>query len=61
MANNRIYVKPEDGKKIPDPVRRGFLPKEGGYVDPTDIYWQRRLNDEDVKKSAPPKQEKPKT
>lgn len=53
-----MFIIPIDGKQIPDPVRGGFLPQEGGEVDTNDIYWQRRITDGDVKEAKPPKQDK---
>lgn len=43
-----MYIKPKVNKKIPDPIRGGYLPEQGRHVDDNDIYWQRRINDEDV-------------
>jgi len=43
-----MFIKPKNDKQIPDPVRGGYLPAEGGTVDDNDIYWQRRINDGDV-------------
>lgn len=44
----RIYVKPAEGRAAPDPDN-GYqlLPDIGGFV-PDNVYWQRRLKDEDV-------------
>jgi hypothetical protein len=50
-----MFIKPLENKKIPDPVRGGFLPEEGANVDEHDIYWQRRINDNDVKIAKPEK------
>lgn len=49
-----MYIKPINGKQIPDPVRGGFLPEAGGNADDHDIYWQRRINDQDVEITNPP-------
>jgi len=43
-----MYIKPIQNKQIPDPVRGGYLPEQGGEVDDNDMYWQRRINDGDV-------------
>jgi len=52
----RIYVKPVEGRAVPDP-EKGYqlLPKEGGLV-PNNAYWQRRLKDEDVIKTEAPEE-----
>lgn len=42
-----MYVKPTEGRQVPDPARGDTLPAEGRVVEPTQ-YWQRRLNDGDV-------------
>ena len=44
----RLYVKPGEGRAVPDPERGGeLLPAEGQSV-PNTAYWQRRLKDQDV-------------
>ena len=52
----RIYVKPIEGRAVPDP-EKGYqlLPKEGGLV-PNNAYWQRRLKDQDVIKPEAPEE-----
>ena len=47
--DTRIFVKPVGDASVPDP-QRGFelLPKEGRLVEHTS-YWQRRIEDGDVK------------
>lgn len=45
---NRITVVPAKGRAVPDPETGELLPAEGREV-PDDIYWRRRINDEDVK------------
>lgn len=42
-----MYVIPQAGRNIPDPVKGGYLPKIGRKVEP-DIYWYRRIQDGDV-------------
>lgn len=54
-----MFIKPVNNKEIPDPLRGGFLPAKGAEVDDNDIYWQRRINDDDVRISKPEKAEKP--
>jgi len=51
-----MFIKPVANKQIPDTVRGGFLPPDGGNVDDNDIYWQRRINDGDVEITKPVKQ-----
>lgn len=55
----RIYVKPAEGRAVPDPDN-GYqlLPKNGGPV-PDNAYWQRRLKDKDVIKSEAPDEPAP--
>lgn len=52
----RIYVKPAEGRAVPDP-ENGYqlLPAAGGLV-PNNVYWQRRLKVEDVIASAAPEE-----
>jgi len=50
-----MFIRPKNGKQIPDPVRGGFLPETGANVDENDIYWQRRLGDDDVEIAKPDK------
>lgn len=49
-----MFVKPVDGRLVPDPERGGYLPSEGRDV-PDNQYWQRRFADGDVSKSEPAK------
>lgn len=42
-----MYVKPKDGRQVPDPDRGDVLPVEGREVNDQQ-YWQRRINDGDV-------------
>lgn len=52
-----MYVKPVQGRTVPDPSRGDALPPEGRDV-PDNQYWQRRLIDGDVEQVTPPKPEK---
>lgn len=45
---NRITVVPAKGRAVPDPETGELLLAEGREV-PDDIYWRRRIIDEDVK------------
>ena len=47
-----MFVKPTEGRHVPDPARGDALPPEGREVEPTQ-YWQRRVNDGDVGEAAP--------
>ena len=53
-----MFVKPVEGRHVPDPQRGDTLPAEGREVEPTQ-YWQRRVADGDVVEaevaSTPPK------
>ena len=40
-----FFVKPEPGKRVPNPDTRMPLPKEGAEV-PRNQYWLRRLRDD---------------
>ncbi len=46
-----MFVKPADGLKVRDPIKKDHLPPEGREVDEGDIYWARRLRDGDVVKA----------
>lgn len=49
-----MYVKPNEGRQVPDPARGNTpLPAEGRAVEPTQ-YWQRRLVDGDVVEASNP-------
>lgn len=48
-----MFIKPVNGKQVPDPFRGGYLPDEGAVVDEYDTYWRRRLNDGDVEEVKP--------
>lgn len=48
-----MYVKPTDGRQVPDPARGDSLPAEGREVEPNQ-YWQRRLVDGDVVEASNP-------
>lgn len=47
-----MYVKPTEGRAVPDPARGDTLPPKGREVEASQ-YWQRRLADGDVVESAP--------
>lgn len=49
-----MYVKPTEGRQVPDPARGDTLPPEGREVEPTQ-YWQRRVIDGDVVEASPEK------
>lgn len=49
-----MYVKPVEGRIVPDPERGDALPPEGRNVEPNQ-YWQRRVNDGDVVEAEPKK------
>lgn len=42
-----MFIKPKDGRQVPDPDRGDVLPVEGREVNDQQ-YWQRRINDGDV-------------
>lgn len=42
-----MYVKPVEGRQVPDPDKGGLLPAEGRVVEAT-TYWLRRVADGDV-------------
>jgi len=48
-----MYVKPVEGRPVPDPDRGDTLPPEGRTVEPSQ-YWQRRVIDGDVVETDPP-------
>lgn len=52
-----MYVKPIEGRRVPDPARGDTVPPEGREVEPTQ-YWQRRVIDGDVVEATPPKTKK---
>lgn len=54
-----MFLKPKNGKKIPDPQRGDMLPETGRNID-INQYWQRRLNDDDVEEVKPDKPKKEK-
>ena len=49
-----MYVKPTEGRQVPDSARGDTLPPEGREVEPTQ-YWQRRVIDGDVLEASPEK------
>jgi hypothetical protein len=49
-----MYVKPAEGLKVRDPVKKDHLPDGGREVSDLDLYWQRRLRDKDVVLADPP-------
>ena len=52
-----MFVKPAEGRSVPDPARGDPLPPEGREVEPTQ-YWQRRVIDGDGVEAVPPKAKK---
>lgn len=44
----RFYVKPAEGRAVPDPENGGELLPAAGRSVPRTAYWQRRLKDVDV-------------
>jgi hypothetical protein len=48
-----IFVKPEPGRIVRDPITMQPLPGDGDEK-PRDTYWLRRLADGDVTEAAPP-------
>lgn len=48
-----MYVKPVEGRQVPDPEKGGFVPPEGRHVDRTQ-YWLRRIADGDLLQANPP-------
>ncbi|WP_205884296.1 MULTISPECIES: DUF2635 domain-containing protein [Pseudomonas] len=51
----RIYLKPAQGRDVPDPEKGGELLPETGAQVPHNAYWQRRINDGDAVESKPAK------
>ena len=47
-----MFIKPVEGRYVPDPERGGQLLPEGRHVEPTQ-YWLSRLCDGDVIEAAP--------
>ncbi len=47
-----MFVKPNTGRTIRDPVKGTFLPESGAEV-PDNTFWRRRLRDADVSITAP--------
>ncbi|MBK5075091.1 DUF2635 domain-containing protein [Budviciaceae bacterium CWB-B4] len=45
-----MFVKPNAGRLVRDPVKGTFLPETGEEV-PDNSFWRRRLKDGDVQKS----------
>lgn len=55
---NKVYVKPCDGKLVNIPEHNNrVLPPEGAWV-PNTQFWLRRLRDEDVEEAKPPLKKK---
>ena len=53
-----MYVKPLNGRQVPDPAHGDILPVEGRYVV-DDQYWQRRILDGDIEVADAPVEAKP--
>lgn len=47
-----MFIKPVEGRTVPDPERGGLLLPEGRQVEPTQ-YWLSRLRDGDVEQMQP--------
>jgi hypothetical protein len=47
-----MFLKPNTGRTIRDPVKGTFLPESGAEV-PDNTFWRRRLRDADVSITAP--------
>lgn len=47
-----MFLKPAEGRQVPDPARGDHLPEGGRNVELTQ-YWQRRIADGDVVEAAP--------
>lgn len=54
-----MFIKPAQGRTVPDPERGGDLLPEGRQVQPTQ-YWLARLRDGDVVEAMPAATQKPK-
>ncbi|NMY73802.1 DUF2635 domain-containing protein [Pseudomonas sp. WS 5071] len=50
-----MYLKPAQGRDVPDPEKGGELLPETGAQVPHNAYWQRRINDGDAVESKPAK------
>ncbi|MFP3274695.1 MAG: DUF2635 domain-containing protein [Paraburkholderia sp.] len=48
-----MMVYPVPGRRVRDPVTKQILAAEGLDVSPHDLFWARRLRDEDVSTTAP--------
>ncbi len=48
-----MIVKPREGLKIRDHVRKDLIPETGREVPDNDLYWVRLLNDGDVVRISP--------
>ena len=48
-----MYIRPTEGRHVPDPERGGFLPPHGRYIEASQ-YWLRRINDGDIVETDPP-------
>lgn len=55
-----MFVKPKDGRSVPDPARGDLLPKNGRNVEETS-YWLRREADGDVERTKNVEKTKVKT
>lgn len=51
-----MYVKPTEGRAVPDPARGDTVPPKGREVEASQ-YWHRRIADGDVVESAPETEE----
>lgn len=53
-----MFVKPVNGRQVPDPDRGDLLPEAGREVEPNQ-FWNRRVADGDVIESTPAEEPKP--
>lgn len=51
-----MYVKPTEGRAVPDPARGDTVPPKGREVEASQ-YWHRRIADGDVVESEPEPEE----
>ncbi|MFD1557089.1 DUF2635 domain-containing protein [Paraburkholderia silviterrae] len=54
-----MKVYPVPGRRVRDPVTKQFLTASGLDVPETDLFWARRLRDEDVTLTVPKTDEAP--
>ncbi len=47
-----MFIKPIEGRRVPDPERGGFLPETGREIV-MNQFWQRRMDDGDIVEFTP--------